>query len=371
MEKKILMCLLVLVLVAISFAGCASHKHPELKDDEELNNITNQFNEGYIPKDVSTNGNISINLETIYDYYTLGNPIYINATIKNENSKSSVIVSRALDGSDLGWRYPHYSYTLLDPEGIEVPQEQIIRCGNMNPLRIDDFVVLEPGESYNVYNYSFLSRPSSYFNFNKSGHYYLRLNYSWISIDDQRCNGDGGFPTGDLYNISKMAIVGNYSSKWLRIKVFETLIFNLIQTKTITKGKEFSFNDYFNLKATNVWNQTISFYEPNKDCDGYDSPIFLSPQIKHGSDLCKPLDDLYCNYEGDSKLITLEPGESVVIFSSSKSILCERYNFKESGLYYVRFIYQISRYGPIMSPTMGFATPEIRLESNMISIDIN
>ncbi|MEZ4318671.1 MAG: hypothetical protein R3F61_14250 [Myxococcota bacterium] len=53
----------------------------------------------------------------------------------------------ALDGSDFGWRVPSLSVEYRDKAGQPVPFALGGRCGNMNPLRAEDFVTLAPGAS--------------------------------------------------------------------------------------------------------------------------------------------------------------------------------------------------------------------------------
>ncbi|MBX3271517.1 MAG: hypothetical protein KF729_14725 [Sandaracinaceae bacterium] len=63
-------------------------------------------------------------------------------------SASAAVVMRALDGSLEHWREPHYDIHLRDEATGRVYRWDYHggRCGNVNPVRDEDYVTLAPGE---------------------------------------------------------------------------------------------------------------------------------------------------------------------------------------------------------------------------------
>jgi hypothetical protein len=72
-----------------------------------------------------------------------GERIPLDFSIVNQGPRA-VQVLRALDGSDVGWRYPKITIEIRDAAGEVVPAPMMGRCGLINPLTADDFVALEP-----------------------------------------------------------------------------------------------------------------------------------------------------------------------------------------------------------------------------------
>lgn len=102
------------------------------------------------------------------------------------NSNNAVMFIGSLDGSSVQWRYPYCYFTIHKPVPDTIP---FMRCGNMNPLSVEDFVVVEPGQKFNPFEEinerRFFSdrsvlNPES---FRNSGIYKIRFHYSTKSDD--------------------------------------------------------------------------------------------------------------------------------------------------------------------------------------------
>ena len=101
------------------------------------------------------------------------------------NTKEAVYFIGSLDGSDLKWRHPHCYFEIEKPTN-DKPQAYG-RCGNMNPLRAEDFVKVEPGKSFDPYtsvdHYGFFSayNISDERQFRVPGRYKITFYYSTFS----------------------------------------------------------------------------------------------------------------------------------------------------------------------------------------------
>jgi hypothetical protein len=76
----------------------------------------------------------------------VGSPIMINISVKNISSQPLWMIG-VLDGSEIGFRYPHYKPSITGSVPIP-PPENLPWCGNVAPLRLQDFHYLLPGESF-------------------------------------------------------------------------------------------------------------------------------------------------------------------------------------------------------------------------------
>ena len=65
----------------------------------------------------------------------------------HNTSDQPVWIIGVLEGSEVGFRYPHYTPTIEGPEPVPEP-EGLPHFGNVAPLLLDDFHRLEPGTSF-------------------------------------------------------------------------------------------------------------------------------------------------------------------------------------------------------------------------------
>lgn len=82
--------------------------------------------------------------------YKKGELPVFTVSIRN-NSKKDIYLIGALDGSDMQWRYPHCYYTI---EGPANEKPKLSRCGVMNPVRLEDFILVKAGELFSPYETS-------------------------------------------------------------------------------------------------------------------------------------------------------------------------------------------------------------------------
>jgi hypothetical protein len=87
--------------------------------------------------------------------YTVGETPALAVTITNKSGKEVVLVG-SLDGSDVGWRFPKCRVEIFDAAGKPVTAA-MGRCGNMNVLRLADFVVVPAGGAFNPCGPGFFS----------------------------------------------------------------------------------------------------------------------------------------------------------------------------------------------------------------------
>lgn len=76
----------------------------------------------------------------------VGASVPVRVEVRN-TSDWAVWMVGVLEGSEVGFRYPHYLPTITGPEPVPEP-EGLPHFGNVVPLRLDDFHRLAPGESF-------------------------------------------------------------------------------------------------------------------------------------------------------------------------------------------------------------------------------
>lgn len=112
--------------------------------------------------------------------FKIGELPKLTVEILNSTGKDIYLIG-SLDHSDQARRMPYCYFTIQKPKPDTV---QFGRCGFMNPLRIEDFVLVKNGEGFNPYQsidqYGFftdnhITRTET---FKNSGIYKLRFHYS-------------------------------------------------------------------------------------------------------------------------------------------------------------------------------------------------
>lgn len=76
----------------------------------------------------------------------IGAPIPIAVVVRNI-SENPIWMVGIMDGSEVGFRYPHYLPGISGPEPLP-PPEGLPWCGVVAPLRLQDFCYLLPGEGF-------------------------------------------------------------------------------------------------------------------------------------------------------------------------------------------------------------------------------
>jgi hypothetical protein len=111
--------------------------------------------------------------------YEVGDIPELTFRIINRSTKEVMLVG-SLDGSGEGMRYPHCRVEINDKAGEPVTA-RYGRCGNMNSLRVADFVIVPPGQAFDPFGEGFfppaLLSPG-YFPVKDPGLYSVRFHYS-------------------------------------------------------------------------------------------------------------------------------------------------------------------------------------------------
>ncbi len=124
----------------------------------------------------------------------LGKTPRVTVAITNQTNAEIYLVG-SLDASDCKWRHPHCYFEVTGPDGKSAVQG-ILRCGNMNPLRGEDFVKVAPGATFNPYrsidDHGFFSAHQlDPHTFRTAGEYRIRFVYSTQSDTITEWAGDG------------------------------------------------------------------------------------------------------------------------------------------------------------------------------------
>jgi len=91
-------------------------------------------------------GDIVCKLTSLKDRYRVGDQPEISARIINGTEKAIYLVG-ILDGSERKARYPHVYYDVSGVEG-GLSETKYGLCGVLNPLRIEDFIRVEPASGF-------------------------------------------------------------------------------------------------------------------------------------------------------------------------------------------------------------------------------
>lgn len=76
----------------------------------------------------------------------VGEAVPLSIEVRNVSDRPLYMVG-VLDGSEVGFRYPHYLPQITAPQPLP-PTEGLPECGNVAPLRLKDFRLLQPGEGF-------------------------------------------------------------------------------------------------------------------------------------------------------------------------------------------------------------------------------
>jgi hypothetical protein len=112
----------------------------------------------------------------------LGKTPNITVELINQTNKEIYLVGN-LDYSDYGMRYPYCYFEITGPDGESADRRRGPGCGTMNPLRVEEFVKVPPGGTFNPHQkidrYGFWSsRQLSPDTFREPGVYRIRFLYS-------------------------------------------------------------------------------------------------------------------------------------------------------------------------------------------------
>ena len=139
----------------------------------------------------------------------VGAPIPISTEVRNISDHPLWMVG-VLDGSEMGFRYPHYKPLIRGPKSLP-PSDELDACGNVAPLRLQDFRSLPPGEGFDptasLDGTAYLPL-QAFANFRPSipGRYEFTLTVSTASQKEQDWLGMLGYP-GEEMVLARLAYV--------------------------------------------------------------------------------------------------------------------------------------------------------------------
>ncbi len=143
---------------------------------------------------------LSITLSSTSESWRVGDLIQVGVEVRNI-SKAPVWAIGVLDGSESGFRYPHYLPLITGPKPLPATEEAPW-CGNVSPLLLSDFRQLLPGEGFDP------GKPAgdavglplvAFQNFRPAtpGHYQLSVIYDSSCESDREWLGMTGYPGED------------------------------------------------------------------------------------------------------------------------------------------------------------------------------
>lgn len=140
-----------------------------------------------------------------------GTQVTLIAQFENHDSAEHAVMP-CLDASDVFWRYPHYRIEVRDATGKAVTRHGVSMCGNVDPLRARDIILLQTGEIFRTRfeHYMLDGFPP--------GSYRARLKYT--AKQDQTAKGISPMPDDpDLLERIKTVWQGTIESNWIDIQV--------------------------------------------------------------------------------------------------------------------------------------------------------
>ena len=98
-------------------------------------------------KEISNPQTLKCVLSSDKTIYEIGEFPKLKVEIINETCDDIYLIG-SLDGSSLKWRMPYCYFTIIKPKPDTIFYG---RCGNMNPLRVEDFRKLRTGEKFDPF----------------------------------------------------------------------------------------------------------------------------------------------------------------------------------------------------------------------------
>ena len=172
-----------------------------------------------VPKDLPADG-LAITLVGPEGWVPPGAPIRVHVYVAN-GGREPITLLRPIDGCDVGWRIVSYEWRVTR-DGQPAPKRRLGgRCGNVNPLTVQDFLTLNPGRDAAV-PLGFLGSPTDYYDFSEPGTSRVEL----VSRFDPKNREKGGVrpgPDADATEaLLRKAWVGEHVSQSLTFKVEKT-----------------------------------------------------------------------------------------------------------------------------------------------------
>lgn len=126
----------------------------------------------------------------------VGVVVPVEIEVRNISSDSFWMVG-VLDGSEQGYRFPQYRASIISEQPVVLPEMEA--CGNLAPLRLQDFTHLDPNQSFDPtvsHHGAAYLRLFTFANFVASspGSYEFRLKLSTLSGQEESWLGMRGYP---------------------------------------------------------------------------------------------------------------------------------------------------------------------------------
>lgn len=123
----------------------------------------------------------------------------VTVEIKNNSNEKAYLV-RALDGSDIKRRFPYACFTITKVGDTAYATKMYGRCGNIDPITVEDFVEVKPGASFNPFKRTipYTDRENIFAydiklidtaNFSNPGKYVITFFYSTMENDFTKWSG--------------------------------------------------------------------------------------------------------------------------------------------------------------------------------------
>lgn len=178
--------LLLTILSVLAASGC-EQRPPERADAPGI------LAAAPVPKALRAHGPLGCSI-TGEPTCELGKDPKISVTLTNRTGADIYLV-RSLDASCRKDRYPHCTFAVTGPDGKPAHGFGAF-CGNMNTLRVGDFVKVPAGGAFNPYGYEGsdgFAHAYQIFHrtFREPGEYRIRFTYSTKSDDIREWAGDG------------------------------------------------------------------------------------------------------------------------------------------------------------------------------------
>ena len=143
-----------------------------------------------------SNAPISVVLTVPSDPQKVGVVVPVKIEVRNVSADAVWMVG-VLDGSEQGFRFPHYRPSVTSEQPVPPPEMEA--CGNLAPLRLQEFTRLDPNESFDptvsdsgaaylpVYTFANFVAPAP-------GSYQFQLKLSTRSEKEEEWLGMMGYP---------------------------------------------------------------------------------------------------------------------------------------------------------------------------------
>ena len=128
--------------------------------------------------------------------YKIGDLPKLKVKILNETCEDIYLIG-SLDGSDLKWRMPYCYFEIIKPKPDTI---RYSRCGNMDPLRVEDFRKIRTGEKFDPYDDTWFFPDHTIRQtetFKNSGSYKIQFHYATNSDSLMKFMGNFGYWSKD------------------------------------------------------------------------------------------------------------------------------------------------------------------------------